>query len=103
MSRLQHHRGRKSNYVKSLGGEYDQEVRRRVLLRDGFRCKKCDSKLYLEKHHIKYYVDGVSIVGCELENDYLKWLVTLCADCHESVHADITSLWNPKNKMANPI
>lgn len=100
MSRLQHKKGRKSNYVKTLGSEYDKEVRRRVLLRDGFQCKYkgCFSKIFLEKHHISYYVNGESIIGKELEGDNLKWLVTLCDYHHTQVHADPLHKWNPKNR-----
>ena len=84
MARLQHKKGRKSNYAKSLNNEYFKEVRRRVLLRDDFKCVNCGSKLFLEVHHKTYYVNGKSIVGCELE--YLKELVTLCENCHKKIH-----------------
>jgi hypothetical protein len=100
MSRLQHRRGRKSNYVNSLDNDYHREVRRRVLVRDGFRCRNngCGSKLFLEAHHIAYYVGGKSIVGHELEDDNLKWVVTTCGECHPAIHLNLDHIWNPKNK-----
>ena len=54
MTRLQHKKGRKSNYVKSLNNENHFEVRRKALLRDGFHCKLCDKRISLELHHIDY-------------------------------------------------
>jgi hypothetical protein len=100
MSRLQHRRGRKSDYVKSLDNDYHREVRRRVLVRDGFRCRNngCGSKLFLEAHHITYYINGQSIVGHELEDDNLKWVVTTCGRCHPAIHRTPDHIWNPKNK-----
>ena len=105
MSRLQHRPGRKSNYVLSLNNDYDREVRRRVLLRDNFICQNngCGSKLYLEKHHITYYLNGQSIVGHELEGDNLKWLVTLCGKCHPEIHKNIGHKWNPRNPKKEPV
>ena len=105
MARLNHKRGRKSNYVKSLNNDYHKEVRRRVLIRDGFSCRNqgCISQIYLETHHITYYVAGRSIVGRELEDDNLKWLVTLCAACHEQIGKNQYHKWNPKNPTKQPI
>lgn len=105
MSRLQHKKGRKSNYTKLIGDDYHKEVRRRVLIRDGFSCRNrgCGSKLYLEVHHITYYVAGESIVGHELEGDNLKWLVSLCANCHEEIGKNIYHKWNPRNPAKRPI
>lgn len=84
MSRLQHKRGRKSNYVRQLQTPYWQEVCRIVRLRDGHRCQRCGKDYTLEVHHKTYYVDGHSIVGNERQ--HLDCLVTLCADCHSKVH-----------------
>jgi len=95
MSRLKHKKGRKSNYVKSLNNDYDREVRRRVLIRDDFKCKLCGSASFLEKHHITYYIDNKSIVGCELE--FLYALVMLCSTCHQVVHNDKGHMYNPNN------
>jgi 5-methylcytosine-specific restriction endonuclease McrA len=99
MARLNHKRGRKSNYVKSLDNDYHKEVRRRVFIRDGFKCRRCGKKIFLESHHIAYYVDGVSIVGHELEEDNLKWVVTACSECHPAIHKNVNDRWNPKNRF----
>ncbi len=48
-----------------------------VFSRDGYRCKKCGSRLRsdeLEVHHIKMRVDG--------GNDEIGNLITLCSICH---------------------
>lgn len=97
MSRLQHKKGRKSNYAKSLNNDYHKELRRKVMLRDNFACKLCGSKLFLEMHHITYYQNGISIVGNELE--FMGWLVMLCADCHQLVHNDKSHKFNPNNPL----
>ena len=101
MARLKHKRGRKSNYVKSLDNDYHREVKRKALIRDGFKCKICQSTLFLELHHISYYVNGVNIIGKELE--YLEWVVILCGKCHPEVHNNLTHKWNPKNWNKEPI
>lgn len=44
----------------------------------------------LEVHHMRYKVNGMSIVGHELE--HLDCLVTLCASCHEKVHKGVIRL-----------
>jgi len=83
MSRLQHKKGRKSNYSLSLNSDYWKVVRRIIIARDR-ECKMCGSKLYLEVHHLKYYVNGESIRGKEL--NHLDCLVLLCANCHKNIH-----------------
>lgn len=96
MSRLQKKKGRKSNYLKSLSNDYYKEVKRRCLIRDNFKCKRCGSEINLELHHITYYIDGICIIGKEL--DYLKWCVIVNEIIHQKIHNDITDIWNPKNK-----
>lgn len=101
MSRLSRKRGRKSNYSKSLNNDYHKEVRRKTLLRDKFKCKICDSNLFLELHHITYYVDGKSIIGVELE--FMQWVVMLCEECHQEAHDDEKHIYSPKNKNKKSI
>lgn len=84
MSRLQHRRGRKSNYVKKLQTKDWQEVCRLVRLRDGHKCQICGKNYELEVHHKAYYIDGISIVG--QERKYLDSLITLCQYCHAKIH-----------------
>ena len=97
MGRLNHRRGRPSNYRKSLqNNEYWKKVVRKVRIRDGHQCVICKAKIRLETHHITYYVDGKSILNNELKN--LTWLVTLCEDHHQMVHNLPNHFFNPKNR-----
>ena len=51
--------------------------RQMVLERDNFRCRKCGTGKNLDVHHITYEHIG---------NEPIDDLVTLCRECHESVH-----------------
>lgn len=97
MSRLQHKKGRKSNYSKSLDNDNHREVRRQALIRDNFECKICKSKLFLELHHISYYANGHCIIGNELNN--MEWVVIVCSEHHKQIHQDLNHVWNPKNGL----
>ena len=103
MARLKHKRGRKSKYVKSLDNDYHREVKRKALIRDGFKCKNegCNSTIFLELHHITYHLNGQSIIGTELVN--LQWVVIVCEKCHQQIHDDLNHKWNPKNWNKEPI
>lgn len=95
MGRLQHKRGRPSNYRKSLQkNPYWEKVKRKVRIRDNFKCIVCGAKIGLETHHIAYYFNGKSILGRELE--HLEWLATLCEKHHTEAHKE-NHLLNPKN------
>jgi len=84
LSRLQHKKGRKSNYALSLKNQYWKEVRSMIIARDR-DCQKCHSKLYLEVHHKTYFQNGISILGKEKE--YLYCLILLCSECHQLEHS----------------
>lgn len=84
MSRLQHKRGRKSNYTKSLNTEYWKEICQLVRLRDKHHCQICGKNYSLEVHHKTYYINGKSICGHERE--HLDSLILLCCDCHRKQH-----------------
>lgn len=93
---MNHKRGRPSNYRKHMkNNPYWERVKRKCNIRDGFKCVICGAKTKLERHHITYRIGGVSIVGMELA--YLKWLVTLCEDCHTDAHFLPGHPFNPKN------
>lgn len=51
---------------------------RKVLERDGWRCQLCGCFIRLQVHHI----NPRSRLGADKENN----LVTLCADCHNALH-----------------
>jgi len=95
VSRLAHKRGRPSNYRKQLKGDYWEEVKRQVRVRDGHKCVCCYELIGLETHHITYYMDGISIVGKEL--DHLEWMALVCEECHTKIHRFINHKLNPKN------
>ena len=97
MSRLQHKRGRPSNYRKSLQDNIGWEkVKYNVRNRDNHRCVCCGREYGFEVHHITYFVNGKSIVGKEL--DYLEWLALVCEQCHGMIHSNVLHPLNPRNK-----
>jgi HNH endonuclease len=58
-------------------------VRRRVVKRDSHRCQRCgrgEPDVSLSRHHVYPHQFG----GLSREKD----LITLCADCHDFLHAD---------------
>ena len=72
MSRLRHKRGRKSAYALSLTrNPYWEKVAREIRIRDGHKCRHCNALYPLEVHHMRYKVNGMSIVGHELRTSGL--------------------------------
>ncbi len=55
-----------------------QQMRRRILERDGWRCQRCGSLTDLHVHHLQFRSRG----GTESEAN----LITLCARCHAREH-----------------
>jgi 5-methylcytosine-specific restriction endonuclease McrA len=55
-----------------------QELRKRVLRRDGWRCQSCGSMTNLEVHHHQFR----SHSGEDQEGN----LITLCNSCHSAEH-----------------
>ncbi len=55
-----------------------QKLRKQVLRRDGWRCQLCGSNTNLEVHHKQF--------RSHLGGDQEVNLVTLCLDCHSSIH-----------------
>ena len=92
MPRLNHKKGRKSNYLKSLDNDYHRRVRESALFRDDFMCqeKDCGSKIYLELHHISYAHKGNEL-------DHMEDVVMLCEKHHSECHKNPNHKWNPKN------
>ena len=58
--------------------EYE-ELRQRVLRRDGWRCQFCGSRAQLEVHHQQFR----SHSGEDREQN----LITLCTSCHSVIHS----------------
>lgn len=95
MGRLRNKRGRPSNYRKTMqNNPYWEKVKRKVRIRDKFKCVLCPSTIRLETHHTAYKVDGKSILGKELE--HLDKVVTVCETCHSSIHRDKNHELYPK-------
>jgi 5-methylcytosine-specific restriction endonuclease McrA len=61
-----------------LGDGAYEELRERVLRRDGWRCQSCGSMTNLEVHHQQFR----SHSGSDHEGN----LITLCSGCHSGVH-----------------
>lgn len=55
-----------------------REQRREALIRDSWRCRRCESKLSLQVHHKRY----AKVLGTEKLED----LETLCNTCHRKHH-----------------
>ena len=60
-------------------GRHWRVVRKRVLERDGYRCRKCGKAGRLEVHHVVSVYDG----GRPFHDDNL---ITLCRGCHVEIH-----------------
>lgn len=69
------------SYNDKLNSSKWQRVRKRILLRDKYKCTACGSTLNLRVHHTYYF------------NDFShpwkypdKALITLCEKCHDDFH-----------------
>lgn len=62
----------------STRSTYWETLRRKILRRDEFKCKRCSARTELNVHHIiPVYLGGT---------DDTNNLVTLCRDCHKKEH-----------------
>ena len=71
---------RKLKRIK-LGKQVYQRLMKRVLERDGWRCRKCGAVENLQVHH--------KIRRSQQGNDSIENLVTLCARCHMAEHGQL--------------
>ena len=67
-----------SRHHTSMNRSAWARIRRNILDRDGYRCRKCGKSGVLEVHHVKALDDGGTN---ELGN-----LLTLCRGCHIHEH-----------------
>ena len=56
-----------------------ERLRQQILRRDGWRCQVCGTMENLQIHHQQYR----SHSGADIESN----LITLCADCHSTIHS----------------
>jgi 5-methylcytosine-specific restriction endonuclease McrA len=62
-----------------VDGDAHQQLRLRVLQRDGWRCQTCGAMANLEVHHLQFR----SRQGENCEEN----LITLCSPCHKLAHS----------------
>jgi hypothetical protein len=83
----------KQFYSELLKSPKWQKKRLEIMKRDKFACKLCgDTETQLHIHH-KEYINGLN--PWEYDN---KYLITLCADCHEIIGYCIKG-FRPENKF----
>ena len=66
-------------YREYLNSERWQRIRAAVLERDEWRCRVCGSGDQLQIHHTR----GVARFH---ETDYPEYVMTLCDNCHATIH-----------------
>lgn len=77
----------KTSYSQKLLDPRWQKMRLRVFERDGFACRICNETTdTLHAHHAHYHPYSEGPWDYEMET-----IITLCADCHTSEHADINA------------
>ena len=93
--------GRKDgDNMNTMSARIDNQTRKRVYARDGYRCALCDSTRYLQIHHVVPRGKGGP-------RDNEQNLVTLCADCHALAHGtnlrDFVDFDNPEQHVNQAI
>jgi 5-methylcytosine-specific restriction endonuclease McrA len=68
---------RRARYVAYLRSDAWHAFRRRVLARDGYRCRDCGDTQSLEVHHCTYERFG---------HEQLADCIALCYSCHQKRH-----------------
>jgi 5-methylcytosine-specific restriction endonuclease McrA len=69
---------RKTEYSKYLESPTWKKIRAQVLKRDGYRCRACRGQATVV-HHRRYPM--------KLGEERLEWLFSMCAPCHDTIHA----------------
>jgi len=73
-------------YSMQLKSQEWQRKRDQVLLRDNKKCRNCGSQTNLQIHHRQYHTIRSSGKFKKPWDYNLKYLITLCNDCHEKGH-----------------
>ena len=73
------------NYLNLLNDYRWKNKRSKILLRDNYRCRNCNRNWGLQVHHKQYNKDenGEFVMPWDYGD---KFLITLCADCHDAGH-----------------
>lgn len=74
------------NYIKHLKNPRWFEKRKAVLKRDGYKCRNCGSEKELIVHHRQYHADKKTGRFFNSWDYKLKYLITLCKNCHAAGH-----------------
>lgn len=69
-------------YTRYLRSDEWRELKRKVLQRDGYKCRNCGSSVGLQVHHKSYDRFG---------GESLDDLITLCVVCHKGVEHNKTA------------
>lgn len=69
--------------------DYWRRLRKARFEKDGYRCIKCGSAMYLCAHHTTY--DNMGDFDKELDD-----LITLCATCHTKIHEADFNAWRQR-------
>jgi 5-methylcytosine-specific restriction endonuclease McrA len=72
---------RKEQYSLLLEDDKWKSKRFKILKRDGFKCRHCQSTNNLQVHHLIYKSGGVP--PWQYKNSDL---ITVCIDCHTKIH-----------------
>ena len=59
-----------------------RKIKRRIIRRDGNKCKRCGTNKYLTAHHVKPRSDGGETID--------RNLITLCYKCHDIVEIELS-------------
>lgn len=74
------------NYKKHLKNPAWFRKRKSVMKRDSDRCTNCGSNKELIVHHRQYHKNRISGKPVNAWDYNLKYLITLCRDCHLEGH-----------------
>lgn len=81
-----------SFYKDYLASDYFQNLRKKRLARDGYKCVKCGTAMNLQVHHINYEHMG-------RPDEEIDDLITVCNKCHEEIHEGDIERWRSKKPV----
>jgi hypothetical protein len=85
---------KKNDFTDQYNDPRWQKKRLEIMERDRFVCNECgDADSKLNVHH-RYYIKGKKI--WDYQSDIL---ITLCDDCHKSIHEDLLKINHTASQM----